>query len=58
MSRLSDVVICDYNYVFDPTVYLRRYFDDDTRRYALLVDESHNLVERGRDMFSAAGTNS
>lgn len=53
LSRLCDVVICDYNYVFDPTVYLRRYFDGSAGRYAFLVDESHNLVDRGRAMFSA-----
>lgn len=54
LSRLCDIVICDYNYVFDPTVYLRRYFDDSGHRFVLLIDESHNLVERGREMFSAA----
>lgn len=53
LSLLADVVVCDYNYVFDPTVYLRRFFDDSDGRYALLVDEAHNLVDRGRDMFSA-----
>lgn len=53
LSRIADIVICDYNYVFDPNVYLRRYFDDDNGQYALLIDESHNLVDRGRDMFSA-----
>jgi DNA excision repair protein ERCC-2 len=54
LSLIADVVICDYNYVFDPAVYLRRYFEDVSRsKYLLLMDESHNLVERGRDMFSA-----
>lgn len=54
LSLIADVVICDYNYVFDPAVYLRRYFEDVGRsKFLLLMDESHNLVERGRDMFSA-----
>ena len=53
LSLLADVVICDYNYVFDPAVYLRRYFDNPEQRYGLLIDEAHNLVDRGRDMFSA-----
>ena len=53
LSLISDIVICDYNYVFDPVVYLRRYFENKKARYALLMDESHNLVDRGRDMFSA-----
>lgn len=58
LSEISDMVICDYNYVFDPAVYLRRYFidaksDDVGGRYGFLIDEAHNLVDRGRDMFSA-----
>lgn len=53
ISRAADLIICDYNYVFDPTVYLRRFFEDNSGKYALLVDEAHNLVDRGRDMFSA-----
>lgn len=53
LSRIADLVVCDYNYVFDPTVYLRRYFEDVGGRYAMLVDEAHNLVDRGREMFSA-----
>jgi Rad3-related DNA helicase len=53
ISRSVDLVICDYNYVFDPVVYLRRFFEDNPGKYALLVDEAHNLVDRGRDMFSA-----
>ncbi|MBR6485792.1 MAG: ATP-dependent DNA helicase, partial [Lachnospiraceae bacterium] len=47
MSLFSDAVICDYNYVFDPNVYLRRFFaDGSSGRYIFLVDEAHNLVER------------
>lgn len=55
MSLFADGVICDYNYVFDPHVYLRRFFAEGTRRdYIFLVDEAHNLVERGREMYSAS----
>lgn len=54
MSLFSDAVICDYNYVFDPHVYLRRFFSEGIRgEYVFLIDEAHNLVERGRDMYSA-----
>ncbi|MCM1049523.1 MAG: ATP-dependent DNA helicase [Clostridiales bacterium] len=54
MSLFSDAVICDYNYVFDPHVYLRRFFADGRNgEYLFLIDEAHNLVERGRDMYSA-----
>ncbi|MCB1692651.1 MAG: hypothetical protein KDI19_07785 [Pseudomonadales bacterium] len=53
LARIADLVIGDYNYAFDPTVYLRRFFDEESGRYAFLVDEGHNLVDRGRDMFSA-----
>lgn len=49
-----DGVICDYNYVFDPNVYLRRFFAEGTKEeYLFLVDEAHNLVERARSMYSA-----
>ena len=54
MSLFSDGVICDYNYVFDPHVYLRRFFaEGNSRNYIFLVDEAHNLVDRGREMYSA-----
>ncbi len=54
MSLFADAIICDYNYVFDPFVYLRRFFADGARHdYAFLVDESHNLLDRGREMYSA-----
>ena len=50
-----DAVICDYNYVFDPRVRLKRFFADGIRGdYLFLIDEAHNLVERGREMFSAS----
>ena len=49
-----DAVICDYNYVFDPNVYLKRFFGEGTSgEYIFLIDEAHNLVERGREMYSA-----
>ncbi len=51
-SELCDIVICDFNYLFDPAVYLRRYFDEGGR-FLFLIDEAHNLVERARDMYSA-----
>lgn len=50
----SDAVICDYNYVFDPNVYLRRFFLNDKQQdYVFLIDEAHNLVDRAREMYSA-----
>ncbi len=50
-----DNIICDYNYVFDPTVYLKRFFAEGVRGdYLFLIDEAHNLVERGREMYSAS----
>lgn len=51
-SELCDVVICDINYLFDPSVYIRRYFTAGGN-YAILVDEAHNLAERARQMYSA-----
>lgn len=54
MSLFADAVICDYNYLFDPHVYLRRFFSEGIQGgYVFLVDEAHNLVERGREMYSA-----
>lgn len=50
-----DNIICDYNYVFDPSVYLKRFFAEGIRGdYLFLIDEAHNLVERGREMYSAS----
>lgn len=55
MSLFSDMIICDYNYVFDPYAYLRRFFSEGTRGpYLFLMDEAHNLVDRGREMYSAS----
>ena len=53
LARWADGIICDYNYAFDPRVYLRRFFDEENGAYAFLVDEAHNLVDRSREMFSA-----
>jgi Rad3-related DNA helicase len=54
MSLFADAIICDYNYVFDPFVHLKRFFADGrTHDYVFLVDETHNLLDRGRDMYSA-----
>jgi DNA excision repair protein ERCC-2 len=53
LSLWADLVVCDYNYAFDPKAYLRRFFLEQTGDYAFLVDEAHNLVDRSRDMFSA-----
>ena len=43
-----------YNYLFDPVVYLKRFFGESPGEYVFLVDEAHNLVDRSRDMYSAA----
>ncbi|WP_312884135.1 ATP-dependent DNA helicase [Clostridium psychrophilum] len=53
LTLWADSVICDYNYVFDPRVYLKRFFTDNNGDYTILVDEAHNLVDRAREMFSA-----
>jgi DNA excision repair protein ERCC-2 len=53
LSLWADVLICDYNYVFDPRVYLRRFFAEGQDDCIFLVDEAHNLVDRGREMFSS-----
>jgi DNA excision repair protein ERCC-2 len=54
ISTYIDVIISDYNYVYDPIVYLRRFFDVDAKRNLLLVDEAHNLVERSKEMYSSS----
>ncbi len=53
-SLWTDVVIGDFNYVFDPTTQLRRHFAEGAARHVVLVDEAHNLVDRSRDMHSAS----
>lgn len=55
LSLWVDTVICDYNYVFDPNAHLKRFFGENTTgEYIFLIDEAHNLVERGREMYSAS----
>lgn len=54
MSLFADGIVCDYNYVFDPHVYLKRFFaEGNSSNYIFLVDEAHNLLDRGREMYSA-----
>lgn len=54
VTMWADCIICDYNYVFDPNVYLRRFFGMEKKLDCVfLVDEAHNLVERAREMYSA-----
>ena len=54
ISLWCDAIICDYNYVFDPNVYLKRFFAEGVKGdYIFLVDEAHNMIERGREMYSA-----
>ena len=60
LSELCDVIICDYNYAFDPIVYFRRYFgvgankDRCEEKYTFLVDEAHNLLDRVRESYSVS----
>ena len=53
LTMISDIIICDYNYVFDPKVYLRRFFENKTTDFTFLIDEAHNLIDRGREMYSS-----
>jgi DNA excision repair protein ERCC-2 len=53
LSLWADCIICDYNYAFDPRVFLRRFFQEENGDYIFLIDEAHNLVDRSREMFSA-----
>src|SRR5207245_1448287 len=53
LTAQADVVLCDYNYVFDPVVSLSAVRDPGSLADAfLLVDEAHNLVDRGRACYS------
>ena len=54
VSLFCDIVICDYNYLFDPIVYLKRYFELSKTNYVALIDETHNLVDRSREMYSTS----
>jgi len=53
LALWADLIVCDYNYAFDPKAYLRRFFLEQSGDYVFLVDEAHNLVDRSREMFSA-----
>ena len=55
LAEYCEIIIADYNYVFDPLVYFRRFFDDGDRtdKYLFLIDEAHNLADRTREMYSA-----
>ena len=56
LSEWCELVVCDYNYLFDPLAYFRRYFDTVDARHIFLIDESHNLPDRAREMYSATLT--
>ena len=54
VATWADNIICDYNYAYDPNVYLKRFFQEGVKGdYIFLVDEAHNLVDRSREMYSA-----
>ena len=53
LALWADCLICDYNYAFDPRVYLHRFFDFVSEQYIFLIDEAHNLPDRARSMYSA-----
>ena len=55
ISLFSDLIIGDYNYLFDPHASLKRFFGEGTSKndYVFLIDEAHNLIDRGREMYSA-----
>ncbi len=52
LAEEASMIFCDYNYLFDPSSHIKRFFDVDGS-YIFLIDEAHNLPERGRDMYSA-----
>ena len=54
LSMFCDVIVGDYNYIFDPFVYLQRYMENDLSNTLLLVDEGHNLLDRTRNMYSTS----
>lgn len=53
ISEWCDVIICDYNYLFDPQAKLQRFFENRKGEYSFLIDEAHNLPDRAREMYSA-----
>ena len=54
ISLYSDLIICDYNYAFDPQVYLKRFFEFNNGQNIFLIDEAHNLIDRAREMYSVS----
>lgn len=52
LSQYAEVIICDYNYCFDPIILLKRHFDGLAHQYCFLIDEAHNLTDRAREMYS------
>ena len=52
LSEWCELIVCDYNYLFDPSVYFRRYFTAPDANYVFLIDEAHNLPDRAREMYS------
>lgn len=54
ISYWMDIIICDYNYMFDPNASLKRFFNESKNDFTILIDEAHNLVDRSREMFSAS----
>lgn len=44
LSLFCDCIICDYNYLFDPVVSLKRFFDGTRGEHVFLIDEAHNLA--------------
>lgn len=54
LSEYCDIVICDYNYVFDFSIRFYRYFNNVREKYVFIIDEAHNLPKRGRDTYSAS----
>ena len=56
LSEWCEIIVCDYNYLFDLSVYLRRYFTSPDANYVFLIDEAHNLPDRAREMYSCTLT--
>lgn len=50
----ADTIIGDYNYIFDPKISLKRLLEEEKKKTSLLIDEAHNLVDRGREMYSSS----
>ena len=58
LSEWCELIVCDYNYLFDLQVYFRIYFGAVDANYVFLIDEAHNLPDRAREMYSATLTRS